>query len=60
MHIETTYELTRGVCSLASLIMKDSFRLVRKIAKMDYKLRHVCTSVCMEQLCCYGTEFQEI
>jgi hypothetical protein len=40
------------------------FRNVRKIAKTDYQLRHVCVCVClsvrMEQLGSYWTDFHEI
>jgi len=40
------------------------FRRVQKIAKSDYQLRHVCStvrpSVCMEQLGCHWTDFPEI
>jgi hypothetical protein len=36
------------------------FRRVRKIAKSDYKLRHVCPSVRMQQLGSHWTNFREI
>ena len=36
------------------------FRRIRKIAKSDYQLRHVCPSVRMEQLGSNWTDFDEI
>ena len=36
------------------------FRRVRKIAKSDYLLRHVCLSVRIEHLGCQWTDFHEI
>jgi hypothetical protein len=36
------------------------FRHVRKIAKSDYLLRHVCLSVRMEKRGSYWTDFHEI
>jgi len=36
------------------------FRQVRKIAKSDYYLRHVCPSIRMEQLGSHSTDFHEI
>jgi len=35
-------------------------RHVRKIAKSDNKIRHVCLSVRMEQICSHRTDFHEI
>jgi hypothetical protein len=37
-----------------------AFRRVRKIARSDYKLRHVCPSVRMEQRGSHWTDFDEI
>ena len=36
------------------------FRRVRKVAKSDYQLRHVCPSVRMEQRASHWSDFHEI
>jgi len=36
------------------------FRSVRKVAKSDFELRHVCPSVRMEQLSSHWTDIHEI
>jgi hypothetical protein len=40
--------------------LRDYFRRVRKTAKREYQLRHVCPSVRMEQLGSRWTDFHEI
>ena len=37
-----------------------AFRRVRKITRIDYKLRHVCPSVRMEKRGSHWTDFDEI
>jgi len=36
------------------------FRRVRKIAKNDFEIHHVCASIHMEQFGYHGTDFYEI
>jgi len=46
--------------SLRDMLTLFIFRRVRKIAKSDYQLRHVCPSVRMEQLGSHWTDHHEI
>ena len=65
MHIDTTYDLRRQVCCLASLAWRLVLGALAKLRKgttgfvMSVHLS-VRPSVCMEQLGSYGTDFQEI
>jgi len=63
MHIENTYDLTRRVCGLVSLVWRlvlGAFAKLRKGTTGFALSVHLSVrpSVCMEQLGSYGTDFQ--
>jgi len=52
--------MTQSTFALKNVVIKPVLRRVRKTAKSDHYLRHVCLSVRMEELGCHCINFHKI